>query len=127
MVAEDRELGHYFEDFVVGDVYRHPLCRTISAADNTWFTLLTMNTHPAHFDAHYAETTPNGRVLVNSAFIIAGALGQNVVDVSQHAVANLGMDNPRLTRPVFVSDTLYSESIFTEAATGPLILPDQDR
>ncbi|WP_341539612.1 MaoC family dehydratase [Tamaricihabitans halophyticus] len=114
--------GRYFEDFTVGDVYRHPLGRTISEADNTWFTLLTMNTHPAHFDAHYAERTPFGQILVNSGLTIAMVLGQSVTDISQKAVANLEMTNIKLTHPVFVGDTLYAESICTakrESASKP--------
>lgn len=114
--------GRYYEDFAVGDVYRHPLGRTISEADNTWFTLLTMNTHPAHFDAHYAEKTPFGRVLVNSGLTIAMLIGQSVSDISQKAVANLALTNVQLTHPVFVGDTLYGESICTakrESASKP--------
>jgi itaconyl-CoA hydratase len=114
--------GRYYEDFVVGDVYRHPLGRTISEADNTWFTLLTMNTHPAHFDAHYASKTPFGKILVNSGLTIAMLLGQSVTDISQKAVANLEMTEVRLTHPVFVGDTLYGESICTakrESASKP--------
>jgi itaconyl-CoA hydratase len=114
--------GRYYEDFVVGDVYRHPLGRTISEADNTWFTLLTMNTHPAHFDAHYAAKTPFGKILVNSGLTIAMVLGQSVTDISQRAVANLALTDVALTHPVFVGDTLYAESICTgkrESASRP--------
>ena len=105
--------GRFFEDFEVGQVFRHPLGRTISEADNTWFTLLTMNTHQVHFNKHYAEGAAFGRILVNSGFTIALALGQTVTDVSQNAVANLEMTDVRLTHPVFVGDTLYAESICT--------------
>ncbi|MFC5747238.1 MaoC family dehydratase [Actinomadura rugatobispora] len=105
--------GRFLEDFEVGAVYRHPLGRTISEADNTWFTLLTMNTHQSHFNAHYSEGTPYGRPLVNSGFTIALVLGQTVSDISQNAVANLEMTDIRLTHPVFVGDTLYAESICT--------------
>ncbi|WP_411152459.1 MaoC family dehydratase [Streptomyces sp. A30] len=112
MTADCRQ-GRFFEDFEVGDVYQHPLGRTISEADNTWFTLLTMNTHQAHFNAHYAEGTSYGRILVNSGFTIALVLGQTVADVSQNAVANLEMTDIRLVHPVFVGDTLYAESICT--------------
>src|SRR5690606_37277127 len=79
-MAEPRQLGRYFEDFTVGDVYRHPLGRTISEADNTWFTLLTMNTNQYHFNAHYAKGSPltGGRMLVNSALTVAVVLGLSV-------------------------------------------------
>lgn len=113
MAVHDGWQGRYYEDFVVGDVYRHPLGRTINEADNTWFTLLTMNTHPAHFDANYSERTPFGKILVNSGLTIAMLIGQSVTDISQRAVANLSLTNVQLTHPVFVGDTVYAESICT--------------
>ena len=103
-------LGRSFEDFNVGDVYRHPLGRTISEADNTWFTLLTMNTNQMHFNAHYAERSTFGRLLVNSGLTVAIVLGMSVIDTSQNALANLGWSDIRLSHPVFVGDTLYAES-----------------
>jgi acyl dehydratase len=107
-------LGRYYEDFAVGDVYRHPLGRTISEADNTWFTLLTMNTNQNHFNAHFAERAPVGRIIVNSGLTVAIVLGLSVIDVSQNASMNLGWDEIRLTHPVFVGDTVYAESIVLE-------------
>lgn len=103
--------GRCFEDFHVGDHFRHPLGRTITAADNAWFTTLTMNTHQVHFNDHYAAQTSFGRQLVNSTLTLAVVVGLSVVDVSQMAVANLGWDEVRLPHPVFVGDTLYAESI----------------
>ena len=102
--------GRHFEDFKVGDVYEHRPGRTISEADNTWFTLLTMNTHPLHFDAAYAANTEFGRPLVNSCLTLAMVTGMSVSDLSQKAVANLGWDKVRLTAPVFAGDTIYAES-----------------
>jgi acyl dehydratase len=102
--------GRCFEDFRVGDVYEHRPGRTISEADNTWFTLLTMNTHPVHFDAAYAAKTEFGRPLVNSCLTLAMVAGMSVSDLSQKAVANLGWDRIRLTAPVFAGDTIYAES-----------------
>jgi acyl dehydratase len=104
------DIGRCFEDFVVGDVYEHRPGRTIGEADNTWFTLLTMNTHPLHFDADYAARSEFGRPLVNSALTVAIVTGQTVSDISQKAIANLGWKEIRLTAPVFVGDTLYAES-----------------
>jgi acyl dehydratase len=101
--------GRCFEDFVVGDVYRHPLGRTVTATDNTWFTLLTLNTNPIHFDQHYAAQTEWGRPLVDSTFTLALVTGMSVSDVSQYAV-NLGWDDVRLPAPVFEGDTLYAQS-----------------
>ena len=102
--------GRYLEDFNVGDVYEHRPGRTISEADNTWFTLLTMNQHPLHFDAAFAAKTEFGRPLVNSCLTLAMVTGMSVSDLSQKAVANLGWDKVRLTAPVFAGDTIYAES-----------------
>jgi acyl dehydratase len=100
----------HLEDFRAGDVYRHRPGRTISEADNTWFTLLTMNQHPLHIDAAYAATTEFGRPVVNSCLTLAMITGMSVADLSQQAVANLGWDKVRLTAPVFAGDTLSAES-----------------
>ena len=102
--------GRYLEDFAKGDVYEHRPGRTISEADNTWFTLLTMNTHPLHFDAAYAAKTEFGKPLVNSCLTLAMVAGMSVSDLSQKATANLGWDKVRLTAPVFAGDTIYAES-----------------
>jgi itaconyl-CoA hydratase len=102
--------GRYYEDFAVGDIYEHRPGRTVSEADNTWFTLLTMNQHPLHFDAAYAAKSEFGRVVVNSALTLSIVVGMSVSDVSQKAVANLGWTDIRLVAPVFVGDTIYAES-----------------
>ena len=99
-----------FEDFAVGDVYAHPLGRTVLDADNVWFSCLTMNTNPIHFDAEYASRTEFGKPLMNSCFTLALVTGQSVVDLTQNAVANLGWDAVRLPHPVFAGDTIYSRS-----------------
>jgi acyl dehydratase len=105
---ESREgAGRSFEDFTVGMVIRHPLGRTISAADNTLTTLLAVNTNPIHFDAHYAAQTEFKRPLVNSPFVLAIITGLSVADISRYAV-NLGWDEVRLPAPVFEGDTLYA-------------------
>lgn len=103
-------VGRFFEDFAVGDIYKHALGRTITATDNAWFTLLTQNTAPLHFDANYASHTSFKRPLVNSCLTIALVTGQTVSDVSQNVFANLGWDEVRMPHPVFEGDTLYSES-----------------
>ena len=102
--------GRYYEDFEVGDVYEHRPGRTISEADNTWFTLLTMNTHPLHFDAAYAAQSEFGRPLVNSCLTLSMVVGMSVSDVSQKAIANLGWTDIKLTAPVFIGDTIYAET-----------------
>ncbi len=102
--------GRFYEDFEVGDLYRHPLGRTITRTDNIWFTLLTQNSAPIHFDQHYASQTEFGEPLVDSTFTLALVTGQSVADVSQNVLANLGWDEVRLPKPVFEGDTIYSQS-----------------
>ena len=102
--------GRTYEDFAVGDVYEHRPGRTISEADNTWFTLLTMNQHPLHFDAAYAAKSEFGRPVVNSCLTLSIVAGMSVADVSQKAIANLGWTDIKLSAPVFVGDTVYAES-----------------
>ena len=102
--------GRVFEDFRVGDVYEHPLGRTVIAADNVWFTCLTMNTNPIHFDVEYAAKTEFRRPLVNSCFTLALVTGQSVTDLTVNAVANLGWDEVRLPHPLFEGDTVRSKS-----------------
>lgn len=101
--------GRFFEDFAVGDVYEHALGRTISETDNTWFTLLTMNTNPIHVDGNYAAKTEFGQRLVNSTLTLAIVTGLSVQDVSQNAV-NLGWEYVKLPNPVFEGDTVYAYS-----------------
>lgn len=107
--------GRFFEDFAIGDVYRHPVGRTITETDNVWFTLLTNNTHQLHFNADYAAHTEFKRPLVVSTLTLAIVTGLSVGDVSQNAVANLGWDKVHLPNPVFVGDTQYAESEVLEA------------
>jgi itaconyl-CoA hydratase len=110
MVVKEGWRGRFFEDFEVGDVYEHPLGRTVTTTDNAWFTLLTQNTAPIHFDHHFSAQTEFGRPLVNSTFTVALVTGQSVTDVSQNVFANLGWDEVRLPAPVFEGNTIYSRS-----------------
>jgi itaconyl-CoA hydratase len=102
--------GRAYEDFVVGHIYEHRPGRTITDADNVWFTLLTMNTHPLHFDYEFAKKTEFGKPLICSPLTVALMVGMSVSDCSQKAVANLGWDAIRLPHPLFPGDTLYAES-----------------
>ena len=102
--------GRFFEDFVVGDVYRSRLGRTLSETDNVWFTTLTMNTNQIHFNEVYAARTEFGRPLVVSTLTLAVVLGLSVADTSENAAANLGWENIKLPKPVFAGDTLWAES-----------------
>lgn len=102
--------GRHYDDLVVGDVYEHRPGRTITQTDNTWFSLLTMNTHPLHCDEEYGKASEFGRCIVASPLTIALLVGMSVRDVSQKAIANLGWRDIRMTAPVFAGDTLYAES-----------------
>jgi itaconyl-CoA hydratase len=102
-------VGRAYEDMQVGDVYRSRFGRTVLEADNVWFTLLTMNTNPIHFDAEYAASTPWQRPLVDSTFTLALVTGLSVADVSEHAV-NLGWQDVRLPAPVYTGDTIRAET-----------------
>ena len=102
--------GRFLEDFTIGDVYRSRLGRTLEAVDNTWFTLLTMNTNQMHFNAPYAARTEFGRPLVVSTLTLAIVVGLSVADTSENAAANLGWDNIKLPKPVYAGDTIWAES-----------------
>ena len=110
MSIKDGWKGRFYEDFDIGDIYKHPLGRTVTNVDNIWFTLLTQNTAPIHFDAHYASKTEFKKPLVDSTFTVALVTGQSVTDISQNVFANLGWEEIRLPNPVFEGDTIYSES-----------------
>lgn len=109
MTEDAGDAGRFFEDFEVGLVMRHPLGRTVTATDNIWFALTTVNTNPIHFDAHYSAQTEFGRPLVNSAYTVALVTGLSVADVSRNAV-NLGWDEVRMPAPLFEGDTVYAQS-----------------
>ncbi len=119
MVAEAKEVGpnryresygRYLEDFNVGDVYEHRPGRTLTETDNTWFTLLTMNQHPLHFDKEYAKHSEFKKPLMNSCLTLSVVAGMSVSDVSQKTIANLGWDKVKMPAPVFNGDTIYAES-----------------
>ncbi len=103
------ETGRCYEDFAVGLVMKHPVGRTVSNVDNTWFSLLTNNSNPIHFDRHYAAQTEFGQPLMNSTFTLALVVGLSVSDISRHAV-NLGWEEITLPAPVFEGDTIYAQS-----------------
>ncbi len=112
-VGENRyreTFGRYYEDFKVGDIYEHRPGKTVTEYDNHMFTLMTMNTHPMHFDAEFAKASEFKRNLVVSPYTLALLIGMSVTDCSQKAIANLGMDEVKFTAPVFAGDTIYGES-----------------
>ena len=115
MAVKQGWTGRVYEDFEVGDIYPHPLGRTVLPVDNSWFTLLTQNTNPIHFDRAYAAQTEFGQPLVDSTFTLALVTGQSVIDLSINVMANLGWDEVRLPHPVFEGDTIRSRSEVLEA------------
>lgn len=106
--------GRFYEDFEVGDVYKHPYGRTVTPTDNAWFTNVTMNLNPMHFNEPYAAETEFDERLVNSAFTFSLVTGMSVIDVSMNSTAALGFDDVRMHAPVYHGDTLFSESEVTK-------------
>lgn len=104
------DFGRYYGEFAVGDVYEHRPGRTVTQTDNIWFTRLTMNNHPLHFDDEYGAESEFDECIVNSTLTLAIVTGMSVNDISYKTVANLGWDDVRLTNPVFHGDTIYAES-----------------
>ena len=112
-VGENRyreRFGRYFEEFKDGDIYEHRPNRTLTETDNTWFTLLTMNTHPLHFDAEYAKHSEFGRCIISSPLTVSVLVGMSVSDISQKAIANMGWTDIKMTHPLYAGDTLSGES-----------------
>jgi len=103
-------MGHYLEDFSPGQSFRHWPGRTITDFDNTWFTLMTLNTNPLHFDAAYAAKSQHAKPLVNGLLVIALVVGMSVRDISESAIANLEYESIRHTAPTYNGDTLYAET-----------------
>jgi itaconyl-CoA hydratase len=110
MAVKEGWTGRVFEDFEVGDIYEHPLGRTVLDADNIWFSCLTQNTNPIHFDGEYSKRTQFKKRLVNSCFTLALVTGQSVIDLTVNGVANLGWDDVKLPNPLFEGDTVYSRT-----------------
>ncbi|WP_432790372.1 MaoC family dehydratase [Brevibacterium sp. K11IcPPYGO002] len=117
MTIHDATIGRFFEDFTVGDIYQHPFGRTITEADNVWLTNLTLNTNQNHFNEHFASQNPitDGKIIVNSGLTVAMVLGLSVFDMSQNAISNLAFTDINFRHPVYVGDTIYAESVCTEA------------
>lgn len=103
-------MATHFEDFTPGQHFKHWPGRTFTEFDNTWFTLMTMNTNPLHFDAAYAATTQHGQRLVNGLLVLATVVGMSVKDISESAIANLEYESVRHTGPTFAGDTVYAQT-----------------
>jgi acyl dehydratase len=108
------QFGKYFEEFEIGAVYKHWPGRTITEFDDTWFSLMTMNQHPLHIDAHYASQTQHQQRLVNGTLVFSIAVGLSVADVSGRAIANLEYEQIRHLGPTFHGDTIYAETTVLE-------------
>ena len=105
------KFGRFYDEFKIGDIYKHWPGRTISEADNTWFSLLTQNQHPIHIDSNYAmKSSEGGKCLVNGIMVMAIAVGQSVSDISGKAIANLGYESVEHLAPTYAGDTIYSSS-----------------
>ncbi len=107
-------MNRYFEDYSPGQTFKHWPGRTITEFDNTWFTLMTLNTNPLHFDAAYAANSQHGQRLVNGLLVIAVVAGMSVRDMSENCIANLEYESIRHTAPTFNGDTVYAESTVLE-------------
>lgn len=103
--------GLYFEEFTVGQTFRHAITRTITETDNVWFSALTHNPAPLHLDAEYMKHSEFGKPIVNSCLTLAFMVGISVGETTLGTtVANLGWDEVRFPAPLFHGDTLHIES-----------------
>ncbi|MGH3744614.1 MAG: MaoC family dehydratase [Mycobacteriales bacterium] len=104
------QFGRYYEEFEVGDVYKHWPGKTVTEYDDHLFCLITMNHHPLHLDANYAKTTQQGKNVVVGNYVYSLVLGMSVEDVSGKAIANLEVESLKHTYPTFHGDTIYAET-----------------
>lgn len=99
--------GVWFDELSLGQRFDHPIRRTVTETDNLLFTTLSHNPAQLHLDAEYMKDSEYGRILVNSCFTLSLMVGVSVGDTTLGtAVANLGWDEVRFPKPVFVGDTL---------------------
>lgn len=103
--------GLWFDQFVVGQVFRHEIRRTVTEADNIWFSAMTYNPAQLHIDYDYAARTEFGKPLVNSIFTLGLVIGLSIQDTTLGTtVANLGMTETVFPKPVFAGDTIHAET-----------------
>ena len=111
MTTYDRPFGRYFEDFEPGDIYKHWPGKTITEADDHFFCMMTMNHHPLHTNAWFAEhETVQGKNVVVGNLVYSLALGMSVPDVSGSCIANLEVESLIHRSPTFHGDTIYAET-----------------
>ena len=101
------KFGNFYEDFVVGGQINHALTKTIFESDNNLFSLLTMNHHPVHLNADYAEKKQHGKILVVGTLVFSVVVGITVPDISGKAIANLEYESIKHLGPVYLNDTIY--------------------
>jgi acyl dehydratase len=107
---EANKMGHYFEDFVAGEVIYHCQSKTIFESDNNLFSMLTMNHHPVHTNIDYCKDNEHGQVLVPGTLVFCLTVHLTVLDVSGKAIANLAYENIDHLHPTFINDTIYSKT-----------------
>ncbi|WP_282070205.1 MaoC family dehydratase [Olleya namhaensis] len=103
-------LGNYYDDFVIGDIIKHSLSKTIFESDNNLFSLLTMNHHPVHLNQDFVKDHQHKQILVVGTLVFSLAVGITVPDISGKAVANLEYESVKHLAPVFIGDTIYAET-----------------
>tara|TARA_B100000524_G_scaffold337093_1_gene227497 strand:+ start:1372 stop:1824 length:453 start_codon:yes stop_codon:yes gene_type:complete len=101
------KFGNFYDDFVVGGQINHALTKTIFESDNNLFSLLTMNHHPVHLNADYAEKKQHGKILVVGTLVFSVVVGITVPDISGKAIANLEYESIKHLGPVYLNDTIY--------------------
>lgn len=102
--------GRFYEEFEVGDVYKHWPGRTLTEHDNTWYALLSMNQNPLYIDAHYARKVGYHKTPIVETLVFSLAVGMSVPDTSGKTIANLGFERVTFERPLFTGDSLYAET-----------------
>jgi acyl dehydratase len=104
------QLGHYFDEFIAGEIIYHSTSKTIFESDNNLFSLLTMNHHPLHTNMDYAEKSQHGKILVVGTLVFSLVVGMTVPDISGKAIANIEYENVKHLAPVFINDTIYART-----------------
>lgn len=111
---EANKMGHYFDDFKIGEEIKHCQSKTIFESDNNLFSLLTMNHHPVHTNIDYCEKQQHGQILVPGTLVFCLAVHLTVMDVSGQAIANLEYEKIEHLAPTFINDTIYSRTIILD-------------
>ena len=111
---EANKMGHYFEEFEIGQEIMHCQSKTVFESDNNLFSLLTMNHHPVHTNIDYCDENQYGQILVPGTLVFCLVVHMTVMDISGKAIANLGYEDIKHLAPTFINDTLYSKTIILD-------------